>query len=131
MIKRYFFAGNTYVQGVRWTGKTFSSGTRVRSVYTCSLKGEAGATVTVTIQNLFFSYGSLGLFQVDGVNKVVGNTFTVTLDGAGVGSCSVNIGYVTGTVPDGEIAEALMQITSVTSGAVGAPDTISVDKTVG
>lgn len=131
MIRRYFFAGNTYVQGVRWTGSAVSTSTRVRTTYTCSLKGEAGSTVTVTIQSAFFSYGVYGLLQVNGVDKSVGDTFTVTLDGSGLGSASVNIGYASGSVPDGETADASLQITSVTSGAIGAPDTIIVDKTVG
>lgn len=131
MIRRYAFASGDFIVGARFNGNSLTSETRVSALYNVNLKGNAGATVTVTVQMLTSSYPTYGKLQVDGVTKVLGDTISVLLNGSGEASIAVRIGYSSGGVPDGEYSETNLEITAVTSGQVGAPNLLYLIKTVG
>ncbi len=93
------------------------------------LKGPAGAMVTITITTLTKSNPSL-YFKIDDTEYfVVGDTFSITLDGSGDAFFNVKMGVIGGLPPSNAIF-AILTITSVDIGAIGTPDVHGYDKVI-
>jgi hypothetical protein len=91
------------------------------------LHGEAGATITLTVTHYSGSNPDF-YFKVNGVAKVLTDTFTVVLDGDGNGSYIVNIG---GVHVAGKGLFVQVTITATDIGIIGSPSVASYSKTTG
>lgn len=130
MMKRYFL-------GADGGGTPAPSGTLLSSVININegsnyvtqqsfiTGGAAGATVTIKVTNYFSGGGTGYYFNVNGVAKILNDTFTVTLDASGNGS------YITitnaGSHPN--VFGVTLTITAVSAGTIGSPSTRSYSHT--
>lgn len=85
----------------------------------------AGADVTFEITSYSASTGGFFL-KIDGVTKVLHDTFTVTADGSGDGFFQVSIG---GVSTPGNVFTCQITITATTIGTIGTPDVQGHHKT--
>jgi hypothetical protein len=118
MIKRFFTALGSFIKtsigNIIETGSTSTSTTSSVSVL-----GPPAAVVTLTV--VFIHNSNPGYFnKINGVVKNAGDTFTVTLDGTGLGSFNQTID--TGTSAPGNSIVVRCQITATSIGPIGTPN---------
>lgn len=117
MIKRYRHGGslilvNTHIGSNIQTGDTTSTAT-----FTTVLSGEPGAVVTIEVSSYTHTAGASGAsFSVDGTTKILGDTFTKTLDGTG--NYTMTQFYDVGTLTSGESLYVNLHIIGTTIGTV-------------
>jgi hypothetical protein len=88
------------------------------------LKGEAGATITITVVNITQTDAGF-YFKVNNLAKLATETYTVVLDANGDGSYTFKLGGVT---VHGKVILVNVQITATTIGIIGTPDTAQYSK---
>lgn len=110
--------------GARFTTTTFVSGDTLNVVEIANLLGIAGSTVLITMDTLTNTNG--GTVKVNGSASFAGNTWNVTLNGAGQGTLDVEING-TGT-PGTSVIIAHFVISSVNVGSIGTPNSYQISK---
>ncbi len=115
---------NVIEGGARFGDTTFVSGDDLNDVEVANLIGLPGSTVTVTLETLTNNNG--GQLKVNGFAVIAtGGTWDVVLDGSGNGTLDVEIDGVTN--PSSAI-NAVFQVTAVSTGIIGSPNTYQITK---
>lgn len=91
------------------------------------LKGPAGATVNIEVIE-FDTTDPQWYFKINEVNRYVGNTFNIVLDGSGNGYFTAKIGRGTSGFITGNLAKVQITVTSI--GAIGSPDIAQYNKVI-
>lgn len=110
----------------RYLSTVFVSGDALTDYETVQIKGEPGATVTVTVGN--YANTNTGTLIFDStLITTIGQTFTFLLDGSGLSAViSAHINGVSGHM--GSIILGRFDITAVTVGSIGSPSTFTISK---
>lgn len=121
MLRRYYIGLGTPDTLVLhnttfFNGTTTGVETSFAASYTVAVKGLPGSTLTIKVSAILADPS--GSLTINSVSKLVNDTFTVTVDGSGNGSFAAHLEIGGGTVTAGQYVRAILDIVSVTTGAI-------------
>jgi hypothetical protein len=126
MIKRYFQSAIGSVK-TYFFSNTAGVETNITKVFSVVIHGRPSANVTLLVTGYSFTAAN-DMFEIDSNPKGLGDTAIIALNSSGTATVSILIGF-SGATPAGEVAQVDIQISALSSGRIGSPNTLSFIKT--